>query len=148
MPRLFEVVSSRALVDDVEGIPLLDIGYAELSRFNMGVKRIFDLVVGSLLFLLMLPAMVALAIIVKVDSRGPVSTVRSVWGAVARLPHLQVPLDGAGRGQARSELAEQNEYSGPMFKMKEDPRITRMAPACGAGAWTSCPRSSTCSTAI
>ena len=72
VPRLFEVVSSRALVDDVEGIPLLDIGYAELSRFNMGVKRIFDLVVGSLLFLLMLPAMVALAIIVKVDSRGPV----------------------------------------------------------------------------
>ena len=32
VPRLFEVVSSRALVDDVEGIPLLDIGHVELGR--------------------------------------------------------------------------------------------------------------------
>ena len=44
VPRLFEVVSSRALVDDVEGIPLLDVAHIELSRFNMAVKRVFDLV--------------------------------------------------------------------------------------------------------
>src|SRR5665811_668764 len=48
VPRLFEVVSSRALVDDVEGIPLLDLSLIHISRFNMAFKRVFDLVVGGL----------------------------------------------------------------------------------------------------
>ena len=43
VPRLFEVVSTRAGVDDIEGIPLLDVGPVELGRFNMFVKRVFDL---------------------------------------------------------------------------------------------------------
>ena len=52
VPRLFEVVSSRAGVDDIEGIPLLDVGHVELSRFNMFVKRVFDLVVAGVITLL------------------------------------------------------------------------------------------------
>ena len=50
-----------------------------------------------------------------------------------------------GADEARLELAEkQNDYDGPMFKLKEDPRITRdRRPRCAAGASTRCRRSST-----
>jgi exopolysaccharide biosynthesis polyprenyl glycosylphosphotransferase len=130
VPRLFEVVSSRALVNDVEGIPLLDIGHADLSRFSKVVKRLFDLVVGSLLFLLMLPAITVLAIIVKADSAGPVFYRQERMGRngktfrIFKFRSMEQDAD-----KLRQKLVEQNDYSGPMFKMKEDPRITRV------GSW-------------
>lgn len=72
VPRLFEAVSSRALVDDAEGIPLLDVGHAELSRFNMAAKRVFDLMVGGFFFVFGLPLIGFIALLIKLDSRGPV----------------------------------------------------------------------------
>jgi len=127
VPRLFEVVSSRALVDDVEGIPLLDIGHAELNKVDMMVKRAFDLVVGSVLFVLVLPAMLVLGLFVKIDSRGPVFYRQERMGRGGkpfRMYKFRSMQDGAD-GQ-REELANQNEYSGPMFKIKKDPRMTRI----------------------
>jgi exopolysaccharide biosynthesis polyprenyl glycosylphosphotransferase len=128
VPRLFEVVSSQALVDDVEGIPLLDVGHVELSRFNMAVKRIFDLVVGGLLCIPTLPVMAGIAIVIKLDSRGPVFYRQERMGRggkpfwIYKFRSMYVGAD-----EERLELAEdQNDYDGPMFKLKEDPRITRV----------------------
>ncbi|NLE23136.1 MAG: sugar transferase [Actinobacteria bacterium] len=128
VPRLFEVVSSRAAVDDVEGIPLLDVGHVELSRFNMAVKRAFDLVVGALLCIPILPVMGIVAIIIKLDSPGPVFYRQERMGRggktffIYKFRSMYVGADGE-----RLQLAEkQNDYDGPMFKLKEDPRITRV----------------------
>jgi len=128
VPRLFEVVSSRALVDDVEGIPLLDVGHVELSRFNMAVKRAFDLIVGGVLCIPILPFMGVVAIAIKLDSRGPVFYRQERMGrggkpfSIFKFRSMHVGAD-----EARLELAEkQNDYDGPMFKLKEDPRITRV----------------------
>ena len=126
VPRLFEVVSSRALVDDVEGIPLLDVGHVELSRFSMAVKRGFDLVVGAVLCIFILPVMGVVAIVIKLDSRGPVFYRQERMGrggTVFRIFKFRSMYVGAD--EARLELAEkQNDYDGPMFKLKDDPRIT------------------------
>jgi exopolysaccharide biosynthesis polyprenyl glycosylphosphotransferase len=130
VPRLFEVVSSRALVDDVEGIPLLDIGYAELSRFNVAAKRAFDLVVGGVACLFILPVIAVMAVVIKLDSRGPVFYRQERMGrggTTFRIFKFRSMSDGADR--LRHDLDDQNEYSGPMFKMREDPRVTRV------GAW-------------
>jgi exopolysaccharide biosynthesis polyprenyl glycosylphosphotransferase len=131
VPRLFEVVSSQALVDDVEGIPLLDVGHVELSRFNMAVKRAFDLVVGGLLCIPTLPVMGIIAIVIKLDSRGPVFYRQERMGRggkpfwIYKFRSMHVGAD-----EQRLELAEgQNDYDGPMFKLKEDPRITRVGGA-------------------
>ena len=127
VPRLFEVVSSRALVDDVEGIPLLDIGHAELNRVDMTVKRVFDLVVGCALFLVMLPAMLLLGLAVKIDSRGPVFYRQERMGRGGRTFRIyKFRSMHQGADEYREELADQNEYSGPMFKIKKDPRMTRI----------------------
>jgi exopolysaccharide biosynthesis polyprenyl glycosylphosphotransferase len=126
VPRLFEVVSSRAVVDDVEGIPLLDVAHVELSSVNMAVKRVFDLIVGSLLCVVMLPMIAVLSLIIKLDSRGPVfyRQVRMGRGGrpfrIFKLRSMRVGAD-----KLRLDLAEKNDYDGPMFKMHKDPRVTR-----------------------
>jgi exopolysaccharide biosynthesis polyprenyl glycosylphosphotransferase len=126
VPRLFEVVSSRAGVDDVEGIPLLDIGPVELGRFNVLVKRVFDLIFGSLLLLVASPILVATAIAIKIDSRGPVFFRQERMGRRgAPFRILKFRSMTAGAEKLRHELDDQNEYSGPMFKIRADPRITR-----------------------
>ncbi len=128
VPRLFEVVSSRALVDDVEGIPLLDVGHVELSRFNMAVKRGFDLVIGGLLCIPILPVLAVVAIVIKLDSPGPVFYRQERMGRAGRTFMIfKFRSMYVGADKERLELAEgQNDYSGPMFKLKEDPRVTRV----------------------
>jgi exopolysaccharide biosynthesis polyprenyl glycosylphosphotransferase len=128
VPRLFEVVSSRALVDDVEGIPLLDVGHVELSRFNMAVKRAFDLVVGGLLCIPVLPLMCVVAIIIKLDSSGPVFFRQERMGRGGRVFRIfKFRSMYVGAEMERRELAaSQNDYDGPMFKLKRDPRLTRV----------------------
>jgi len=127
VPRLFEVVSSRALVDDIEGIPLLDVGHVELSKFNMAVKRAFDLVVGGLLCIPILPILAVVAVLIKLDSRGPVFYRQERMGRggktflIYKFRSMYVGAD-----KERHALAEQNEYSGPMFKIRDDPRVTRV----------------------
>jgi exopolysaccharide biosynthesis polyprenyl glycosylphosphotransferase len=127
VPRLFEVVSSRALVDDVEGIPLLDVGHVELSRFSMAVKRVFDLMVGGAVFLLVLPVLGIVALVIKLDSRGPVFYRQERMGRGGRpFSIYKFRSMYLGADKLRDDLADQNDYDGPMFKIKRDPRITRI----------------------
>jgi len=127
VPRLFEVISSRAGIDEIEGIPLLDVANVEVSRFNLAVKRVFDLVLGGLICLVALPVIGVLALIVKLDSPGPVYFRQERMGRggkVFRILKMRSMRDGAEA--LRAGLDDQNEYSGPMFKMKADPRLTRV----------------------
>jgi exopolysaccharide biosynthesis polyprenyl glycosylphosphotransferase len=126
VPRLFEVVSSRALVDDVEGIPLLDVANAELSRFNMAVKRVFDLLVGGLICIPVLPVLGIAAVVIKGDSPGPVFFRQERMGRggktfrILKLRTMSVDAD-----QRLRDLAGRSDYDGPCFKMYQDPRATR-----------------------
>ena len=127
VPRLFEVVSSRAVVDDVEGIPLLDVAHVELSRFNMTVKRAFDLVVGGVICMLVLPVLGIVALMIKLDSRGPVFFRQERMGRGGRPFYIyKFRSMYLGADKLRDDLADQNDYDGPMFKIKLDPRVTRI----------------------
>ena len=130
VPRLFEVVSSRAGVDDIEGIPLLDVSNIALNRFDMAVKRVFDLVVGGVVFALVLPLLAVLALIVKLDSPGPVFFRQERMGRGGRVFRIfKFRSMVVGAEHSRYDLEARNEYDGPMFKMRRDPRVTR------AGSW-------------
>ena len=98
----------------------------ELGRFNVLVKRVFDLIFGSLLLLVASPILVATAIAIKIDSRGPVFFRQERMGRRgAPFRILKFRSMTAGAEKLRHELDDQNEYSGPMFKIRADPRITR-----------------------
>ena len=127
VPRLFEILSSQTAMDDVEGIPLLDVAHVEMSHLNTVVKRVFDLVVGGLITLVALPLIGVLALAVKLDSRGPVFFRQERMGRGGRVFRIfKLRSMHVDAEQLRYDLAEQNEYSGPMFKIKSDPRLTRV----------------------
>jgi len=130
VPRLFEVLSSRAGVDDLEGIPLLDVAQVELGQLNMIVKRTFDLFVGGVLTFMCLPLFAVMAVLIKLDSPGPVFFRQERMGRNGRIFRIiKFRSMTVGSESRRENLAPLNEYSGPMFKMKVDPRVTRF------GAW-------------
>jgi exopolysaccharide biosynthesis polyprenyl glycosylphosphotransferase len=72
VPRLFEFLDGVRSLDQVGGLPLLSIGIPHLTRTSQIAKRTLDVSVAALLLLMMAPLVAAIALAIKVESRGPV----------------------------------------------------------------------------
>jgi exopolysaccharide biosynthesis polyprenyl glycosylphosphotransferase len=72
IPRLYELVSWRSRLADLSGIPLIEVAPAHLSTWDKAIKRTFDIVVALFVLFLFSPVLVAVAIAVKLTSKGPV----------------------------------------------------------------------------
>jgi lipopolysaccharide/colanic/teichoic acid biosynthesis glycosyltransferase len=93
----------------------------------MLVKRAFDLLVAGVLTAICLPFFGILALLIRLDSRGPVFFRQERMGRNGRVFRIfKFRSMQVGSEDLRDELAGLNEYSGPMFKIKEDPRVTRV----------------------
>jgi lipopolysaccharide/colanic/teichoic acid biosynthesis glycosyltransferase len=91
------------------------------------VKRVFDLVVGAALLLLLTPLFITVAILIKLTSPGPIFFVQDRVGRQKRpfrFIKFRTMVQDAERRQA--ELEKLNEVSGPVFKIRNDPRVTRL----------------------
>jgi len=127
VPRYFEIIAANVGVANVEGISVLELPEAGLSRFARWSKRAFDIALSLAALLLLAPVLIAAAIAIKLDSRGPVFFRQARRGRheqVFRIFKFRTMVDGAE--SARQELLEHNESDGPLFKIKEDPRVTRV----------------------
>jgi lipopolysaccharide/colanic/teichoic acid biosynthesis glycosyltransferase len=100
------------------------------SHFHLTIKRALDVTVSAILLLLLAPVFLVLAIAVKLSSTGPILYRWKVIGCGGR------PFTGykfrsmvANADALRDELAARNEMTGPVFKIGNDPRITKV------GAW-------------
>ncbi len=106
--------------------PLKDL-WAELSIPMPLWKRSMDVVVSSLLLIALFPLFVCVAIAIKLDSPGPVIFKQQRAGRGARpfafYKFRSMSVDAEAR---RAELAAQNEQAGPVFKIRDDPRVTRV----------------------
>jgi exopolysaccharide biosynthesis polyprenyl glycosylphosphotransferase len=127
LPRMLEVVGSAVEFDDLHGVTLMGVRRFDLTRSSAALKRAFDLV-GALIGLLAIaPLMIAFAIAVKLDSRGPVLFRQLRVGRHGRRFHMlkfrtMVPEADA----MKDELRAYNEAQDGLFKIAEDPRVTRM----------------------
>jgi lipopolysaccharide/colanic/teichoic acid biosynthesis glycosyltransferase len=92
---------------------------------DYAVKRTFDLVISSLLLLLLSPVLLAIAVAVKLSSRGPV-IYRSVRPGMAGIPFscLKFRTMREHAEHAQDDLEAFNELSGALFKIRNDPRLT------------------------
>ncbi|MEA2565974.1 MAG: hypothetical protein QOD49_1151, partial [Actinomycetota bacterium] len=127
LPRLFEAVGSAYEVDDVEGATLLGVRRHGLSRSSWWIKRSFDLFGSVLMFLLLAPLLAMIAVAVKLDSRGRVFFRQRRVGRddkVFEIYKFRTMVDGAD--SERASLADRNEAGGGLFKIENDPRITRV----------------------
>ncbi len=124
---LFDILTSRVLVKEVAGVPLITVRSVSFSRTNAFIKRVFDLVVASIIVLIGMPVWLLVALAIKLDSPGPVLYKQERIGRGGR-PFGMYKFRSMYRdADARlAELEAANEADGPLFKIKDDPRVTRV----------------------
>jgi exopolysaccharide biosynthesis polyprenyl glycosylphosphotransferase len=126
LPRVLEVLGSSVEFDDIHGMPMLGIRSFGLSRSSQLVKRLTDLIAAGLGLIAVAPLMLIIAIAVKLDSRGPVFFRQDRVGRDGQhfgLVKFRSMVVGADAQKAA--LMAQNQADG-LFKMADDPRITRV----------------------
>jgi len=127
LPRLLEVVGSTVEFDDLHGITVMGVRRFDLSRSSARVKRLFDFLGAALGLAVISPTMAAIALAIKLDSRGPVFFRQVRVGRHGqRFQMLKFRTMVNGADAMKDTLRERNEACGQMFKIAEDPRITRV----------------------
>ena len=109
------------------GVPLFELRPPILTGWDWFVKRAFDLFVSGLIVILGMPFWLLIALAIKLDSRGPVFFVDRRVGVRERefgMLKFRTMVADAARQQDR--LEEENEAGGALFKIRDDPRVTRV----------------------
>jgi exopolysaccharide biosynthesis polyprenyl glycosylphosphotransferase len=127
VPDIFQLSLNRVDVEDLGGVPLVGLKAASIRGTNLFVKRFMDLVLGALFTIVALPFMAILALAIRIDSPGPIIFRQKrvgMHGQEFDMYKFRSMREGAEEEQTR--LLEYNEVTGPLFKMRDDPRMTRM----------------------
>src|SRR3954468_7252818 len=127
LPRMFEVVGSSVEFDDIDGVTVLGVRRFGLGRSSERVKRMMDLVGAAFGLILLSPLFAIVAIAIKLDTRGPVFYAQSRVGRDGRqfrMVKFRSMVQDAD--VLKAALAERNVAGGGLFKVIDDPRITRV----------------------
>ena len=126
-PDTTELLVQRGEYVPGHGAPLFELRPPVLTGWEWAVKRAFDVVVSALVLLLALPLWILIALAVKLDSRGPILFVdRRVGVGEREFGMLKFRTMVAQAAALQPELEEANEAEGALFKIREDPRVTRV----------------------
>jgi exopolysaccharide biosynthesis polyprenyl glycosylphosphotransferase len=110
-----------------QGIPLFELRPPMLTGLAWATKRVFDIVVALVVLVVGTPLWLLIAGAIKLDSRGPVLYVdRRVGVREQDFGMLKFRTMVSGAAGRQDELEEHNEASGPLFKIRDDPRVTRV----------------------
>lgn len=127
VPPLAELYLDPRSVSEVGGIPLIPLGRVTHARRSFPGKRVMDVVAASLMSLALLPLAAIVAVAVRLEDRGPVFYRQNRVGRDGQLfGMLKFRTMVVGADQMLALLAASNESDGLLFKMKADPRITRV----------------------
>jgi exopolysaccharide biosynthesis polyprenyl glycosylphosphotransferase len=124
-PSTMEILIHRAEFVPGESVPLFELKPPVFEGVDFALKRAFDIVGASLLILALSPLLLAILLAVRLTSRGPV-VFRSMRPGIGQRPFacLKFRTMYIDAEQRQGDLEELNEASGPLFKMRNDPRIT------------------------
>ncbi|MDP2807615.1 MAG: sugar transferase [bacterium] len=117
--------ASIARIEECCGIPMITFDIVRRKALDHVIKRMMDFVIAAAGFIIAFPVMAAISAAIKFTSPGPVlfSQPRSgLNGRVFKLYKFRSMIQEAEKLQ--DELREKNEMSGPVFKIKDDPRLT------------------------
>jgi len=111
-------------IGQIGSVVFRDVAMTSWQRY---IKRVIDILVGSLAIIILSPLILILAIAIKIDSKGPVFFTQERVGKNGRLFNMikfrSMAIDAEDK---LKEYLHQNEAEGAVFKIKEDPRITRV----------------------
>jgi exopolysaccharide biosynthesis polyprenyl glycosylphosphotransferase len=125
LPGALALMRGRPAVSQSLGLPLLEVRYPRLDNSQRVLKRALDVTVSLGGLVLLSPLFLAVATAIRLDSPGPILFRQKRVGADGRVflcYMFRSMYEGAERRQA--ELEPLNEADGPVFKIKDDPRVT------------------------
>lgn len=125
-PALTDIAGPRIHTQPVAGLPLIHVTTPTLEGGQRVAKRLLDIMASGILIIVMAPAMLLIAAIIKLDSPGPVLFKQKRVGMGGQqfgmLKFRSMVVDAES---LLSELTLKNEGNGLLFKMKKDPRVTK-----------------------
>lgn len=125
-PRTTELLLQRAEYIPGEGMPLFELRPPALAGWEWAVKRSFDVVVSTVVIVVGSPVWAAIACAIKLSSPGPVFYRDQRIGLGDRpFGMMKFRTMYADASERQAALETENEASGPLFKIKDDPRVTR-----------------------
>jgi len=126
-PALLDVAGPRTTIRPVAGLPLLQLDHPELTGGKQVIKAVFDRLAAGLALVALSPLFVVIAAAIRLDDRGPVffTQIRvGRDGQTFRLFKFRTMVVDAE--QRKLELEKLNEGAGVLFKMRKDPRVTKV----------------------
>lgn len=127
VPDMFQISISQVELEVINGIPMLGVREPSIRGWNRAVKRTVDVLVVSLGLVILSPLMALIALAIRLNSQGPVI-----------FKQIRVGRDGEeflvykfrtmreDAEDTKGHLSDQNEAQGPIFKIRDDPRCTRV----------------------
>jgi exopolysaccharide biosynthesis polyprenyl glycosylphosphotransferase len=127
VPDLFQLSLNRVDVEDLGGVPVIGLKAASIRGANLIVKRSMDVTLGSLMLLILSPLMIISALAIKLDSPGPIIFRQKRVGARGQeFVVFKFRSMREGADEEKERLLDLNEMNGPLFKIRDDPRMTRL----------------------
>ena len=123
--RLFPHAHAKVELEELDGLPLLSFSPAPTGVLALASKRFFDVALALLLLVPGLPTIGLIALAVKIGSSGSILFRQTRCGLNGRLFTLyKFRTMEEGAHERRRDLMALNEMTGPVFKLKKDPRVT------------------------
>jgi Undecaprenyl-phosphate glucose phosphotransferase len=115
VPDLLQVIALRARLEDLDGVPVINVNEPPLQGVNSAVKRVIDVAISSLALTVLAVPLGLVALMIKVTSRGPVFYRQERMG-----------LDGKSFTivKFRSMYEDAERETGPVWATADDPRVT------------------------
>jgi exopolysaccharide biosynthesis polyprenyl glycosylphosphotransferase len=127
VPDLFQLSLSQVDVEDLGGIPLLSLSEPRMGGWLWWVKRALDFASALISLVAASPLMLVIALAIKLDSPGPVIFSQTRIGKGGRpFTCYKFRTMRVGAEREKEKLTRLNEAQGALFKIKNDPRMTRM----------------------
>ena len=125
LTNIFNLKMARTSAEDLQGDPLITHYTSTLEGWPVFFKRILDIMISSLAIVLLCPVLLVVAVLIKLNSPGPVLFVQKRLGLNKRRFNVYKFRTMVADAEVRMrEIEHLNEVSGPVFKIKRDPRIT------------------------
>jgi exopolysaccharide biosynthesis polyprenyl glycosylphosphotransferase len=126
VPQGYEFMAHDFIKFNIGIIPILE--YSDIDvNYRQRLKRLFDFFFSFLSMIILLPVFMVLAVLIKLDSPGPVFYRSRRYGRYGRMFDMyKFRSMVINADELLAELKDKNEVDGPIFKIKKDPRITGM----------------------
>lgn len=127
VPDVFALTLGQVQLDQLNGVPLIGMQPVAITGLNLTIKRLVDVTVAVIVLLLTSPLWVLVPVTIRLDSPGPVlfNQVRIGRKGEPFVVHKFRSMVANAEAQ-KSQLMAFNEADGPLFKIRNDPRMTRV----------------------